>query len=471
MNELNPIHFVTGKLAEHALREVVRTLADRYQFSFTIDVLPITVAALMTPRWLLKHIQVPDSSKRVILPGYLQDGLEEIRSALAIDALIECGPKDLRDLPQMFGEQGKLDDDFGLHAIEVIAELNHAPRLALAQLIAEAEQLVAQGADRIDLGATPGFYWKDVGLAVRELTSRGIKISIDSFDPNEVEQATIEGADLVLSVNESNCHRAKNWGAEVVVIPSDLNESLPSLQRSIDRLNADSVPFRIDPILEPIGCGFSASLGRYLDTRRAFPQAPMMMGIGNLTELTDVDSAGINLLLLGFCEEQSIRSVLTTQVIPWAQSSVRECAIARELTHYAVKHHIPPKRLGSELVMLRDPKIRSYSEQAIERIAHQIKDTNFRLYVSSGIIHLVSAGVHLRGTDPYALMDELMQTEPGKNLDASHAFYIGFELHKALTALTLGKNYEQDESLDWGFLTRREGHRRLARKKLRPESG
>ena len=41
----------------------------------------------------------------------------------------------------------------------------------------------------------------------------------------------------------------------------------------------------------------------------------------------------------------------------------------------------------------------------------------------------------------------------GDQLDASHAFYLGYELAKARTALTLGKDYRQDEALNWGFLT------------------
>ena len=37
--------------------------------------------------------------------------------------------------------------------------------------------------------------------------------------------------------------------------------------------------------------------------------------------------------------------------------------------------------------------------------------------------------------------------------DPSHAFYLGYELMKAKTALTLSKAYRQDQALDWGFLT------------------
>ena len=43
------IHFVTGRLAEHALARVVAQTAATAGFAYSIDVLPITVAALMTP--------------------------------------------------------------------------------------------------------------------------------------------------------------------------------------------------------------------------------------------------------------------------------------------------------------------------------------------------------------------------------------------------------------------------------------
>ena len=176
------------------------------------------------------------------------------------------------------------------------------------------------------------------------------------------------------------------------------------------------------------------------------------MGIGNLTELTDVDSAGVNVLLLGFCQEQGIRSVLTTQVINWARSSVRECDLARRLVHYAARHQVPPKHLEPRLVTLRDPKLHEFGAAYFEQLAAQLKDHNYRLFAEGGRIHLVCAGLHLEDTDPFQLFDRLMATQP-KNVDPSHAFYLGYEMAKALTALTLGKDYRQDESLDWGHLT------------------
>src|SRR5690606_716488 len=158
----------------------------------------------------------------------------------------------------------------------------------------------------------------------------------DSFQPDEVEAACKAGAELVLSVNTTNAHLAKQWhGAQVVAIPDDPH-TLAGLDATIQTLDRDGVAFRIDPILEPVGFGFAASLGRYLDVRKRYPDAQMMMGVGNLSEMTEVDSAGVNTLLVGFCQEQGIHSVLTTQVINWAKSSVAELDIARRMVQNAI---------------------------------------------------------------------------------------------------------------------------------------
>src|SRR5262249_38468133 len=153
---------------------------------------------------------------------------------------------------------------------------------------------------------------------------------------------------LVLSVNSSNRRWAADWNCEVVVLP-DVPETLAGLEETVDQLASAGVRLRIDPVLEPIGFGFARSLGRYLHVRERYPDAEMMMGIGNLTELTEADSAAINVLLLGFCQEVGIRSVLTTQVINWARTAVRECDLARRLVHYAVANRSLPKHIDPRL--------------------------------------------------------------------------------------------------------------------------
>src|SRR6185437_9797490 len=102
------IHFITGRLAEHALRPLVASLAERLNFTYTIDVLPITVAALMTPQWIARHAQIPADATRVILPGYCDDDLAPVQSLTK--ARVERGPRDLRDLDEFFGQPARRDD-------------------------------------------------------------------------------------------------------------------------------------------------------------------------------------------------------------------------------------------------------------------------------------------------------------------------------------------------------------------------
>ena len=224
------------------------------------------------------------------------------------------------------------------------------------------------------------------------------------------------------------------------------------MDATIEMLVDQNVPVRLDPILEPIGFGFANSIKRYLNAREKWPDAPMMMGIANITELTDVDSAGVNMLLLAICQELNITRVLTTQVINWARSSVKECDVARRLVYFSVAQQVPPKHLSEELLLLRDAKVLSYQPQQIAELAANIKDHNYRILADNGLLHLLGSGQHFSDTDPFKIFDALMDSG-ASNVDASHAFYLGFEMCKAMTALQLGKQYNQDQALDWGFLT------------------
>lgn len=436
--------FVTGRLAEFALRQVLDDLAPRAGFSAEVAVLPISVAALMTPRWAARHLEVPPGVDRVILPGHCRGDLSAV--AEKAGTAVELGPEDLRDLPRAFGQSDARLEGYGAFDIEILAEINHVPRLDRAELLAQARRFAEEGADRIDVGCDPGGPWPGVGDAVAALRDEGHRVSIDSFDPIEVERAVASGADLVLSVNASNREAAADWGVEVVAIP-DRPGSLDGLDETVETLVRRAVPFRIDPVLEPIGFGFAASLGRYLEAHRRYPEAAILMGTGNLTELTDVDSAGVNTLLIGFCEELSIGSVLTTAVINWARSSVREIDLARRLAYHAVRRRTLPKHLEPRLVMLRDPKIPRFGPDNLAELARRIKDPNWRIFAEDGMIHAMNGTHHLSDSDPFVLFDRM------EVADASHAFYLGYELMKAKTALTLGKAYRQDQALDWGFLT------------------
>jgi dihydropteroate synthase len=439
------ILFVTGRLAEFALRRELDALAPRVGFVPEVAVLPISVAALMPPRWVARHLVVAEDIDRVILPGHCRGDLSSV-IAKAGGRPVELGPEDLRDLPRHFGQDDRRREGYGRFDIEILAEINHAPRLSTAEILAIAARYQSEGADLIDLGCDPGGPWSGVGDAVRALRDAGHRVSIDSFDPVEVRDAVNAGAELVLSVNASNREHARDWGVEVVAIP-DQPGTLEGLDATIAELRDHQVPFRVDPILEPIGVGFAASLGRYLRVRELHPDIEILMGVGNLTELTDCDSAGVNTILIGFCQETRVRSVLTTAVINWARSSVKEIDLARRLAYHAVANRVPPKRFEPQLVMLRDPKVPRHGPEVLAEMQSRIKDPNWRIFAEDGLIHAMNNQHLLSDTDPFAIFARMGVDDP------SHAFYLGYELMKAKTALTLGKHYRQDNALDWGFLT------------------
>jgi len=447
------ILFITGKLAEPALQRTLTELAPRANFTFEIAIMPITVAALLTTEWIAKRLIVPNSIDRILLPGLCRGELKVLEELTG--KAIQLGPKDLRDLPEFFSKQSPVNVDYGRSDIAIVAEINHAPQKSLAEILALAEHYRASGADIIDLGCDPGSTWNAVPDATKMLIDHGFRVSVDSFNPDEVMAALSAGAELVLSVNASNREDALRWHeqfehVEVVAIP-DSPAELETLFTTAEYLTKHNIRHRLDPIVEPIGFGFAASLGRYIETRRRFPEAEIMMGIGNLTELTDADSAGMNVLLAGFCQELGIRSVLTTEVINWARSSVKEFDLARKLVHHAVVNKTLPKKIEPKLILLRDPKLHIQGEQTLQELADAITDRNYRIFAERGELHIMNGDFYIRGTNPFQLFAEMQQRDA--KLDASHSFYLGYELAKAVTALTLSKNYTQDRELQWGFLT------------------
>ncbi len=446
MSSNEKILFVTGRLAEPRLREVVAGLADQIGFRFEIAVPGIQVAALLHVRLLLRRLTVHDDIDRVILPGWCQGELQELEQHF--QKPFERGPKDLHDLPEYFGQGARGDVSLDQYSIEIIAEINHATRLSTEELVREARDLAQSGADVIDVGCVPGESSSAVAEMVRALRQEGLRASIDSFDRAEVEQAVQAGAELILSCNHSSFDWVTQLETEVVAIP-DAPADLDSLERLVERLQEHGVRFRLDPIIEPIGMGFAASLRRYMQVRDRFPEIPMMMGIGNVTELTEVDSAGVNMVLAAICEELQIRSVLTTQVINWCRTSVAELDLARRLTHHSVSQQVIPKHLDSGLVMLRDSRVRHESPQTLADLAAALSDANFRIFSGPEGVHLMNRHGHWQGADVFRLFAEMLHEGSG-SVDSGHAFYLGYELARAELARHLGKAYVQDEPMKWG---------------------
>jgi dihydropteroate synthase-like protein len=436
--------FVTGKLAEPALRRVLAETS--LPFAVDVAVMRITVAALMTTEWIAKFLEVPPGTDLVMIPGLCEGDVSPL--AVKTGVRVEKGPKDLREIPQYFG-RAQAARDYGAWDIEILAEINNAPRMTGEAVRAAAEYFRASGADIIDIGCTPGLAFPNLRDVIRDLVAAKLRVSIDTFDAHEIREAVEAGAELVLSVNSTNIDVARDLagsGARVVVVP-DLGASLDTMDRSVERLEAWGVPYLLDPILEPIGFGFTASLERYAETRRRFPDAEMLMGIGNLTELTAADSTGVNAMLVAICQELGVRSVLTTEVIPWARGSVREIDIARRLMHHAVAHNTIPKGVDDRLVTVKDPSVLTYTEDELRELQARITDPSFRIFADAEAITVLNNERFVRGTNIQDIFNQLDVDEP------THAFYLGKELARASLAMTLGKTYRQEGALSWGYLT------------------
>jgi dihydropteroate synthase-like protein len=446
--------FVTGQLAEPALRNMLAHMAA--PFACDVAALRIMVAALMTTTWIARHLSVCEGADLVMIPGLCEGDPAVIQDKVGVPVV--KGPNDLREIPRYFG-RAAAKQEYGAWDIEILAEINNAPRLTREEIRQEAERFRASGADIIDIGCTPGLAFPGLADVVRELVDAGMRVSIDTFDVDEIRTAVRAGASFVLSVNQSNIEVAKELASHPVkwVAVPELGGSIDTLEPTIAKLDAWGVSYLIDPILEPIGMGFMASLERYANARRRWPDAEMMMGIGNLTELTAADSTGVNALLIAICQELGIRAVLTTEVIPWARGAVKEIDVARRLMHYAVTKHTVPKGIDDRLVTVKDPDVLTYSEADLRALQAAITDPNYRIFADRDAITVFNSERFVRGTDIQQIFEQLEVDEP------THAFYLGKELAKASLAVSLGKTYRQEGTLSWGYLTPAEERSRHVR--------
>jgi dihydropteroate synthase-like protein len=449
--------FVTGKLAAPALHATLERA--KLPFEYEVAVMRITVAALMTADWIAKRLELPPGVTRIMIPGSCQGDVAVLSEQFDLPA--EKGPADLKRLPAHFG-QADARSRYGGRDIRVFAEINNVPHLSLDEIVAAATYYRDSGADVIDLGLSLDRKWLDEGPSViADLKARGFTLSIDTLDPDEILMADAAGIDYVLSLNGQNLHVADKLRATPVLIP-DTPEDLDSLDATIARMQELGKPYMADPIIEPIGSGFAASLGRYLEVRRRHRDVEMFMGIGNLTELTEADTTGVTAMLLGFCQELGIRNVLTTEVIDWARGAVREAVLAAQLMHFAKQEGTPPKHVDGRLLTIKDEEVRPYTEAELRELHESITDPNIRIFTDADWIYAFNADRFVKGTDINAMFDELGVEEH------THAFYLGKELMKAAIARGLGKNYRQESPLDWGYLTfdepRRERVRLTARK-------
>jgi dihydropteroate synthase len=444
------IVFLTGHLAKSQLESVLAGI-EAAPFTWEARDIGLQVAGLMTAEMVKRRVPAPlvterpgapaQRADRIMVPGRCRGDIEALSAHYGIP--VQRGPEELKDLPRYFDRAAKALD-LSAYDTAIFAEIVDAPRLEVATVVERARGLRRDGADVIDLGCLPATPFAHLEDCVHTLKSEGFAVSVDSVDPQELLRGGRAGADYLLSLTADTLWIAEEVASTPVLIPREPADEA-SLAEAIEAMRSRGRPFLADAILDPIPFGLTASIVRYQRLRERFPEVPIMMGIGNLTELTDADTSGINAVLMGIAAELKVSAVLTTQVSAHACRAVREADWARRIMHAAARAQTLPKGLSDALLTLHAKHPFPDTPEEIAALAAQVRDPNFRVQVSRSGLHVYNRDGLRLGQGAFELWPQL-----GLQDDAAHAFYMGVELAHAELAWRLGKRYVQDQPLNWG---------------------
>ena len=481
--------FITGKLAFEGVKEVVK------EINVDADVISLNypVAALMTVDYIaekLKDMKLKDYDY-IILPGLVSGDAKKIEEITKIKTI--KGTKDYRDIPlvvdalekglslssifpadEIIGkikeenieEEIKRIEKEGNYAFEIngikIPKFPPPFRIFIEldgsknedYLIEEAER-VREYVDVIVLGFPNGHQnMEEVKNKVKKFVDLGYKVAIDSASTKELIEGARAGADFIFNLNEENLDKLEVIKDKGFVVAPLSTENRAEITYEIYRKAKDKgfEKLILDPVLSPPMFGLVDSIIEYKKLRKSV-DAPLLMGILNVTELIDADSIGINALLTAIAGEIGVSNLLIMDHNKTRWSSY-ETRVASKMISLAIKKKTFPKDLGLDLLILKDKKrVKREDDQgeAIEVREHiEPKDMDkgfVRVYLGKEKINLEWLGkekIKIRGKDGLSIGRKLIELV---NVNPEHALYIGYELAKAEIALQLDKNYIQDEPL------------------------
>jgi dihydropteroate synthase-like protein len=326
--------------------------------------------------------------------------------------------------------------------MKVLAEIMDAHRVR--DLKFAVDGAFSSGADIVDLGFGFDAVEADVTRCFEEVSGCDGPLAIDTQDPVLIA-AGLFRADVILSLHEGNIplvgREVADSGAVAVVVPcgSDLSENI--------RLAEDAGISCIiaDPVLKPAGSGFVRSLGQFPDG-----PYPVFFGAGNVVELMDADSIGMNCLLAAAAKELNCSVVFTSEHSDKTRGSIREMRRATEMMVLAEDRPYP-KDLGIDLLTIKEKRRRqeppltySYATEAGPSGKDLVYDPcgNFRIGIEGDSIIAVRDKRAIRGQSWTDVFSAILEAGDVSLLD--HAAYLGKELYKAELAIRFGKSFEQD---------------------------
>ncbi|ODS42612.1 MAG: hypothetical protein MSIBF_04715 [Candidatus Altiarchaeales archaeon IMC4] len=495
---MKKILLVTGRTAQKDVKARVGKRQD-----CEIHVCQTDVASLLSKETIIAELKKRDLSgiSMIIVPGGMRGDFSGVTKELGV--ICFKGPRYIADLPmvldlvysvklssevpadEILKEQINKDMEteymkalkrkprlmigglgIGTGVTHVLAEIPDAAKLSDDCLAKKAKYYVDSGAAIVDVGMTSGEDNHQRIAHIFDVLRREIDvpISIDSTDEKEILAGVDAGADLVLSIDESNRRIMPSIDVPVVVIPRDKNGIPPEpeerarvLEATIEKLGREGFDKIVaDPILEPVNLGFVRSMAAYYQFRQKHQETPMLMGAGNVTELFDADSVGINALIAGACCEMNIDIVFTTEASRKTTGCVAELAKASRMMHVAGLRHQVPKDLYIDMLYFKDkehedmiPETNGVPFTCVAKTGiKMIEPHSFRIYLTDMINVLYykdkTPVEGFRGRDAKDLYKAILNKI---TLTSEHAAYLGKEVYKAEIALKLGKSYVQDREL------------------------
>lgn len=326
--------------------------------------------------------------------------------------------------------------------MKVLAEIMDAPRCE--NIRNRVERYFAHGADIVDLGfgfdATP----EDVHRVFSAIEGINRPLAADTQDPDLI-RAALGRADIILSLQEENIPLVgadiAGAGAAAVVVPG-----AATLKKNIAMAKDAGIRCIIaDPLLQPAGSGLVASLKNFKKSRY-----PLFFGAGNVAELLDADSVGINALLAGMAMEVGAAVIFTSEHSDKTCGSVKEMRRATEMMALA-RDRPYPKDLGIDLLILkekrrrREPPLEYDTTITAQEMPSEIEydpKGNFRIGIEGDTIVAVIHGRAVRGHRWQDVLHTILIQ--GDVTLPDHAGYLGRELYKAELAIRYGRSFEQD---------------------------
>ncbi|MFX1561691.1 MAG: dihydropteroate synthase-like protein [Promethearchaeota archaeon] len=368
------------------------------------------------------------------------------------------------------------------YPMRIIAEIIDAPQKTDQELCQLASYFYSSGANIIDIGMIANIPDSQAASHIIKIVRKAvpIPISIDSTDPKELIAGIEAGATFVISLDQDNMTKIppqlRKHAAFTVIPAAQSGQSLPKAVK--DRVQLLTENLRIaeklgyttliaDPLCDPIITpGLTQAIQAYTTFAKEQPNIPLLMGIGNVTELLDADTPGANAVLAGIATEIGATFLLTTEASQKTRGSVWELYRASQMMYLAQRRQAHPKDLGIDLLLLKTKRFPENPYSELEDVSTQdVSDTALTHKLDpSGYFtfhidrqkqclvarHYPSVGaetpdaVFAAGTAKQILA-AILAHETISRLD--HATYIGFELAKAEIALITGRPYIQDEPL------------------------